>query len=151
MSRAPQAIEGFVAKDLELRQAAGKLVVEVSVPVTPQKQDESGKWVDNGDTVWYRATFWEGHAEAVADTIRKGSLVLLTGTGIKVDMWTSGDKSGVNLVVTNPQIAAIVRRPKRGEVRPQQGNEDAWASSAPAEPSGDAWNSPANYPDDSPF
>jgi hypothetical protein len=34
----------------------------------------------------------------------------------------------------------VVRRPKRGEVRPQQGNEEPWAG-----------NAPADYSDSTPF
>ncbi|GAB3125828.1 single-stranded DNA-binding protein [Glaciibacter psychrotolerans] len=115
MARATINIEGFVAKDLEVRNANGKAVVDVSVPVTPQrKNDQTNQWEDSGETVWFKATFWEDHAEVVAHLISKGALVSLTGTGIKVDAWESNGKSGVNLVVVNPTIARIAQKPRRG-------------------------------------
>jgi len=145
MARANIQIEGFISNDLSIRDSGGKSVVDVTIPVTPQKKDDSGKWVDTGDTVWYRASFWEEHAQAVLMAVQKSQLVTLTGTGLKVDQYAKKDgTTGVNLTVTNPTIAAIVRKPPRGQQA--QGSScaasapaaDVWADSAPAAES--VWN-----------
>jgi len=152
MSRATLTIEGFVAKDIEFRDAGTHRVVEVVVPVTPSKKDDSGKWVDTGDTVWYRASFWDEHADVLSGLVQKGSLVTMTG-GVELEVYMKRDQTpGAKVKLSFPTIAVVVRRPKRGEVRPQQ--TEQWAESAPAEPAsgGDVWNAPAGgFNDETPF
>lgn len=114
MAKSAIAVEGFIAKELQIREVTGHRVLDVDVPVTPQKK-VGDRWEDSGDTVWYRATFWDDHADAVLDSVSKGDLVTLTG-GLEVKSWESNGKSGVNLVVTFPVLAKVVRRPKRGSV-----------------------------------
>lgn len=129
MSRAAIAVEGFIAKELTVREVTGHRVLDVDVPVTPQKK-VNDRWEDSGDTVWYRATFWDEHADEVLQSVEKGDLVTLTG-GLEVNSWESNGKTGTNLVVTFPVLAKIVRRPKRGS-----GNQ----SVPPASEIPDSWN-----------
>lgn len=133
MSKSAISIEGFVANELGLREAGGKNVLDVSIPVTPQRLVD-GKWEDVGETVWWRASFWEDHAGAVLMGVEKGSLVTVTGTGVRVDTYTKNDgTTGVNLSVINPTIAAVIRRPPKGQNRPANAPvADSWATSTPA-------------------
>lgn len=78
MSKATISVEGFVARDPELRQVNGKAVVAVDVAHTPRKKD-GNDWADAGPTIWFQASFWERDAQAIAATVRKGSLVTVTG------------------------------------------------------------------------
>lgn len=132
MAKAVIAIEGFIAKELQIREVTGHRVLDVDVPVTPQKK-VGDRWEDSGDTVWYRATFWDEHADAVLMSVEKGDLVTLTG-GVEVKSWESNGKSGTNLVVTFPVLGKVVRRPKRGTV----------ADSAPVQ----EWAAPVGYTED---
>jgi single-stranded DNA-binding protein len=124
MSKAALAIEGFVSNDLEVRTAGTHRVVDVSVPHTPSKQVD-GQWVNEDDkTVWFTATFWDAHADAVLDTVQKGSLVALTGS-VELEVYAKRDGlPGGKINVTNPVIAVVVRKPKRGAAAPI---EHPWA------------------------
>lgn len=128
MSKAIVTVEGFISNELSLREAAGKNVLDVTVPVTPQKKTDNG-WEDSGDTVWYKATFWEDLATAVLMSVEKGALVSLTGTP-RVDIYTKADGStSVSVVVSNPQIARIVRKGKAAPVQESWSAEPALTTS----------------------
>lgn len=160
-SKATIQIEGFTSKDPETREVTGHSITTVTVPVTPQKKNQQGVWEDNGDTVWYQAEFWDDHGYAVAEQIRKGQLVVVSGE-LEVKAWEANGKSGTNTIIKFPTISVIVRKPPRG----QQGQNRA--ASAPAdEPwsgagqgastpqvraqGGDVWNTPGSFSDESPF
>lgn len=78
MSKATISVEGFVTKDPELRQYNGKSVIAVDIAHTPRKKD-GNDWVDAGETIWFQASFWEREAEAIAASVRKSTLVTVTG------------------------------------------------------------------------
>ena len=144
MSKAAIAVEGFVSNEPSTRTAGSHTVIDITVPVTPQKFKD-GKWEDSGETVWFKASFWDEHVPAILTTIDKGSLVTLAGDGIKAT--TYGDPVKVSIEISNPQIALVIRRPKKGASSPAPA-ADEWASTAPtAQP--DVWNTPAS--EDVPF
>jgi len=121
MSKLAISIEGFIANELAIREVTGHRVLDVSVPHTPRKQ-ENGEWVDAGPTEWFRATFWDEHADAVLFNTGKGDLVTLTG-GLKSGSYTKNDGgTGISVEV---------------------------AASAPA--STETWNTPGSYSDETPF
>jgi single-strand DNA-binding protein len=153
MARATLTIEGFVATELQERAAGTHRVVDVSVAVTPSRKVD-GQWVEDKDkTVWYQATFWDDHVDAVLATVSKSSLVTITGTP-KLEVYLKKDQTpGAKITFEFPQIATIIRKPKRGEVQPQQGNDEPWAATPPAANTGggDVWNTPGNFSDETPF
>ncbi len=80
MSKATLTIEGFVAKDPELGNHNGKSVTNVSVAHTPRrKNQQTGDFEDAGPTLWVQASFWEQDADAVVNSVTKGTLVTITG------------------------------------------------------------------------
>ena len=155
MAKAILTIEGFVAKDPEERQAQAYRIVSVTVPVTPSKR-VNGEWVnDDAGTIWYEAEFWDVHGDSIRATVSKGSFVTITGTP-KLEVFMRKDGTpGAKITFNFPQLSVIVQKPKRGEVRPQQGNDEPWASTAPtstpAATGGDVWNAPGNFTDETPW
>ena len=150
MSKASISIEGYISNELTMREVTGHRVLDVSVPHTPSKFNEQTKvWEDNGPTTWYRATFWDEHADAVLQSVEKGSLVTLTG-GQKIDLYQKKDGTwAANVTLVWPVIAAVVRKPKRGDSGPPQ---EQWATTPPAtETSGDVWNQPTGFDAETPF
>lgn len=138
MSKLAIAIEGYIANDLTIREVTGHRVVDISVPHTPRKQVD-GNWVDAGDTEWFRATFWDEHADAVMLSVDKGSLVTLSG-GLKATTYERKDgKVGITLEVTFPVLAVVIKRLKRGQVAAEPG----WnlATTEPTEP----WDAEAPF------
>lgn len=80
MSKATLTIEGFVAKDPELNYHNGKPVTNVSVGHTPRRLNkQTNQWEDAGPTLWTQASFWDTDAEAIVNTVHKGTLVTITG------------------------------------------------------------------------
>lgn len=157
MSEAVIQIEGFIANELSVRNAGEHRVVDVSVPHTPRKfNKDSGQYENAGETTWYRASFWNEHADAVLISVGKGTLVHLTG-GLVAKTYTKNDGStGVNLELVFPTIAAVVRKPKRGGTAgspaASQGQSDQWATpAAPSASGGDVWNAPGSFNDETPF
>ena len=159
MSKAEIRIEGFIANELTPRTAGTHTVVDVSVPHTPQKRDESGNWVDAAETTWYRASFWDEHGNVILSAAEKGTLVILSG-GLKASTYEKRDGGhGVQLELTFPTLAVVARRPARGQAAPQsqqrqnggQVANEPWAASAPEQSGGDVWNTPGSYTDETPF
>jgi single-stranded DNA-binding protein len=130
MSKSSTTIEGWIANELQVRDAQGHRVVDVSVPITPQRQVD-GRWEDSGETVWYRSSFWDEHADAILDLVNKGSLVTIVGT-VKVETWTKGDRSGVNIRLTHPVLSVVAARPAKNAVAPRETVPDT--SNWPASP-----------------
>ena len=57
----------------------GKAVCEVSVAENHnRKNEQTGQW-ETESTTWRRVSFWENHAEAVAEQVQKGDRVIVTG------------------------------------------------------------------------
>lgn len=69
---------GNLTSDPELRFLPdGAAVANFTVACTPRNK-KNDQWVD-GDTVFYRCAAWRQHAENVAETLTKGSRVLVHG------------------------------------------------------------------------
>jgi single-strand DNA-binding protein len=150
MSKATISIEGFVANEVGIRDAKGHRVLDVSIPVTPQKPKPEGGWEDTGPTVWYRASFWDEHADALLGLVEKSSLVHLQG-GVKVEPWERNGRSGINLIVTNP-VLVPVRRSRAAAVPAAYAapSAEAWHTATPGVPVEPAPLDAAFY-DDTPF
>lgn len=137
MSKTQITIEGFVAFDPEMRDARGKQVLNVTVPVTPSKLVD-GVWVNNEEeTVWFQAAFWEEHAVAVSAAITKSSYVSISGS-VGMDAFTKGDGTAdARVKITNPTISLVIRRPSKNAKAPYNAPVAATANAA-AFPNDDA-------------
>jgi single-strand DNA-binding protein len=72
------SFSGRLGDDPDLRYTPeGKAVTNFSVAYTPRVQ-QGEDWVD-GQTVWYRVAAWNAMAEHVAESLKKGDLVLVLG------------------------------------------------------------------------
>lgn len=111
MATATITIEGFAARDSELKfTKSGRAVLEIVVPVTPQKKNDQGGWDDDGDTAWYRGALWGPMAENLV--IPKGALVQIVGT-LKPREYEHQGANRTSLDVTIKSIG-ILREPKGG-------------------------------------
>lgn len=76
----PITITGRTTSDPELRfTPSGKAVANLSVAVNHRKRNPNGEWEDDGAD-FYRVDVWDKQAENVAETITKGTEVVVTGT-----------------------------------------------------------------------
>lgn len=133
---------GNVAKEPELRFiASGAAVCNFVLACTPRVKD-GDSWTD-GETMWVRCAVWRQQAENVAETIVKGTRVLVHGrlkvrsyeaegqkrTSIEMDV----EHVGVELRYATAKVNKVGRSSDQDRSAPA---DDPWGS-APAAPSGD--------------
>lgn len=123
-------IVGNVGGDPDLRFTnSGDAVASFSVGVTPRKK-QGNDWVDM-DTTWYRVSAWRWDAEGVAEHVRKGDKVKVTGRlaagtyeakdgSTRVSLDVTADMDGVSII---PKPAKRVER----DSFPDSGGGDPWS------------------------
>lgn len=136
----PITIVGNLGRDPELRfTPSGVAKAEFSVGSTPRRYDrESGEWKD-GDTLWLNCHAWRQTAENVAETLQRGTRVIVHGRLRQRSYETrDGDKRTVYEVDVDevgPSLrnaTATVNRTAR--TRPAEPADDPWASGTAGDP-----------------
>ena len=169
-------VVGNLTSDPELRYTQnGLAVANFTIASTPRTFDRaSNDWKD-GEALFLRASVWREFAEHVAGSLTKGSRVIATGRlrqrsyetkeGEKrTSMELEVDEIGPSLRYATAQITRTSSsREGGGAVGGGAGGgggnrggsapaDEPWAASAPdAAASGDVWNTPGNYNDETPF
>lgn len=147
------AIAGNLANDPELRRSQhGKPWLSFRLAATPRQRDAAtGEWVD-GETLWLNCTLFGQGAENAANSLTKGSQVVVIG---RLSQRTYTDNQGqqrVSLDVTVDEIGASLKFATAQITRPNNGggygNQPAgggtWGQqSTAAQP---AWGQPAGTP-----
>jgi single-strand DNA-binding protein len=129
-------MDGRLTADPELRfTPQGHAVANFTVAGNDRKKDDAtGEWSD-GPATFLRCSVWREQAENVAESLRKGDAVLVTG---KVTQREYDDKEGRKVTAYEVQVETIgpslrwratphgqQKRTERTQEAPQ---EDAWAS-----------------------
>ncbi|SFN84278.1 single-stranded DNA-binding protein [Mycetocola miduiensis] len=164
-------VVGNLTSDPELRYTQnGLAVANFTIASTPRNYDRaSSEWKD-GEALFLRASVWREFAEHVAGSLTKGSRVIATGrlkqrsyetkegekrTSIELEV----DEIGPSLRYATAQVTRAQSSGGGGGRGPAAVQQDEpWAASAPtaapaggAMASGDSWNTPGSYGDDTPF
>jgi single-strand DNA-binding protein len=154
-------IVGNLADDPELRYTQGGVaVVSVRVGSTPRTLNRStNEWVD-GETVWVRCTAWREAAENIAQSLTKGTRVVVTGRLKAPSAYqTAQGEARASLELEIDEIgpslryatASITRRAREGSPAQVESPWGAQTKSAPAS-GADAWANPADPAvDEAPF
>jgi single-strand DNA-binding protein len=161
-------VVGNLTGDPELRYTQnGLAVANFTIASTPRNFDRAANDWKDGDPLFLRASVWREFAEHVAGSLTKGSRVVATGrlkqrsyetkegekrTSIELEV----DEIGPSLRYATAQVTrAASSREGGGGARggaQSQVAEEPWAASPPAAAaSGDVWNTPGNYTDETPF
>jgi single-strand DNA-binding protein len=132
-------ITGNVAGDPDLRYSPnGVAVVGFTVASTPREKDKnSGKWVDK-ETLWVRVTAFRDDAVNAAESLVKGSRVVVTGR-LSQESWETkeGEKRTTMKLIADEIGASLkwatvtINKPERGAARPSAPADDPWASAPP--------------------
>ena len=159
-------VVGNLTADPELRYTQnGLAVANFTIASTPRNFDRQANDFKDGEPLFLRASVWREFAEHVAGSLSKGMRVIATGrlkqrsyetkegekrTSIELEV----DEIGPSLRYATAQVmrAASSRDAggQRGPASPQA--EEPWAASPPAAAaSGDVWNAPGSYSDETPF
>lgn len=132
-------IVGNLTNDPELRfTPGGAAVANFTVASTPRSYDKaSGKWIDQ-DALFMRCAIWRQAAENVAESLKKGTRVVVTGRLKQRSFETrEGDKRTVielevDEIGASLKFASLkVNRPDRGGNPSARGGgeTDPWANS----------------------
>jgi single-strand DNA-binding protein len=152
-------IVGNLADDPELRYTQGGVaVVSVRVGSTPRTLNRStNEWVD-GETVWVRCTAWREAAENIAQSITKGTRVVVTGRLKAPSAYqTAQGEARASLELEIDEIgpslryatASITRRAREGGA---PAVESPWGETKAPASGADAWANPADPAvDEAPF
>src|SRR3978361_470258 len=158
-------VVGNLTSDPELRYTQNGLgVANLTIAPTPRSFDRaSNDWKD-GDALFLRASVWREFAEHVAGSLTKGSRVIATGrlkqrsyetkegekrTAIELEV----DEIGPSLRYATASITRVQGGGGGGR-SPAAATEEPRATGAPASSgggSGDVWNTPGSYTDETPF
>lgn len=151
MSKATITVEGFVTKDPELRQHNGKSVIAVDIAHTPRKKD-GDQWVDAGDTIWFQASFWEKDAQAIAASVRKSTLVTVTG---QPDLNVYQKQDGTPGVSVRIKFGTLGIIPRESTQQPVSGPNTAphpqWDTQGMNGAQTGSWGNSNDYTESAPF
>jgi single-strand DNA-binding protein len=140
-------IVGNVGSEPELRfTPSGAAVCNFSVAVTPRRKDpQTQEWGD-GEPTWYRVNAWRSLAENLAESITKGSRVIVVGRLENRKYESREGGTGYSLEITADACGpdcqwamARVQRPDRGQGGGNAGArpaDDPWTTDAPAQGGG---------------
>lgn len=152
-------IVGNLADDPELRYTQGGIaVVSVRVGSTPRTFNRTTNAWEDGETVWVRCTAWREVAENVAQSLTKGSRVVVTGRLKAPSAYQSAaGEARASLELDIDEIgpslryatAAVTRRAREGGAGAAVAGAGSGSAAAPAS---DPWANPgAAISDDTPF
>jgi len=131
---------GNLVADPELRfTPSGVAAASVRIAVTPRSRDNAtGEWKD-GETVWLSGTVWRQYAENVAESLTKGTRVIVQGRLVQRSYETREGEKRTVVEVEARHIGPDLSRATAKVTKSGSGGPTASASSGGADP----WASPA--------
>lgn len=127
-------VEGNLGADPEVKYTqAGQQITELRIAATASRKTQDGSWEDDGDPLWVTASFWGEQHGHLADTLKKGDKVTVTGLLIQRG-WDGNDgQRRTSLEVKFPRFRGVI--PRKGNPQqtgfnaPKGGQQgDPWAS-----------------------
>lgn len=138
MSDADIALNGRLTADPTLRHTqTGQPVVNFDVAHTPRKRNDSGEWVDAGETLFLRVIAWRALAVNIAESLHKGDAVNVIGRLKQRSFEHNGEQR--KAVEVDADIVSLDLRYSSADVTRNQPR-----SAAAAAPADDAWSAPTS-------
>lgn len=104
----------------------GKPVLEFSLAENHSKKNAQGGWDEDG-TTWRRVTIWDKKAETLAEVLKKGDRVIVTGSERLREYTAKDGTQGKSLEINARDIGIIPRAPQNGTQQPAQG-QGGWSN-----------------------
>lgn len=132
---------GNVTNEPELRFIqSGKAVVKFRLASTPRRFDkQQDKWVD-GDTNWVTVNAWGKLAENVAESVKKGDGVIVTGR-LQIREFEHKGEKRTSVEVTADAIGLDLNRGTSSLQKAARASQGGTAA-----PADDPWATPAGVP-----
>jgi len=100
-------IEGNVGSEPEHKFTQDETLVTFSLAHTPWSKAKG-----EGETMWFRVTFWERKADSVMDNVNKGDKILVQGT-LKQSTYTNKEgETKTSLDITGSHFSIMPRAGK---------------------------------------
>jgi len=116
MNNALITVTGNLGKDVELKfSQSGMALARFSIGHTPRVQKD-GEWQDE-ETMWFRVTAFGGKAEAIADTLKQGDAVMVTGNFKQTTYTDKEGKERTSLEIAANEVAIVVKPAARTQKR----------------------------------
>jgi len=158
-------IVGNATDDAELRfTPAGAAVASFTVASTPRAFDKNANEWKDGQTLFLRCTVWRQQAEHVAESVTRGTRVVVNGRLVQRSYETKeGEKRTVyeiqadEVAVSLLRATATVQKAQRndagqqGQNRQQGGQDDPWQGGQQQRQQQGGWGQQASYSDEPPF
>jgi single-strand DNA-binding protein len=157
-------VVGNLTSDPELRYTQnGLAVANFTIASTPRTFDRAANDWKDGEALFLRASVWREFAEHVAGSLTKGSRVIATGRLKQRSYETKEGEKRTSIELEVDEIGPSLRYATASVTRSQGSSsprggasagavEEPWAAAPAAEASsGDVWNSPGNFNDETPF
>ena len=122
----PVTFKARLGADPEMTTGSNGSAVTRMRVVTNGRRMVDGDWQDT-DTSWWQVTAFGRQAEAAAEQLRKGDLVLIQGK-VKQREWEKDGVKRVTAEVTADEVAKVC---KSGQAAPAAPTSDPWAAEAP--------------------
>lgn len=116
----------------------GKPILEFSLAENHSKRNANGGWDEDG-TTWRRVTIWDRKAEALADVLRKGDRVIVTGTE-RLREYEGKNGKGQSLEINASDVGIIPKAQQAGSA-PTKAQVGDWINKPAADPWGAASSS----------
>ena len=153
-------VVGNLTSDPELRYTqSGVAVANFTIASTPRTFDKATNDWKDGEALFLRASVWREFAEHVAGSLAKGSRVVATGRLKQRSYETKEGEKRTSFEIEIDDIGPSLRYATAQVTRTSSGRDggsrgqvadEPWAAAAPAA-SGDVWNTPGSYSDETPF
>lgn len=115
---------------------AGKPFANFTVAENYRKKNQNGEWEDSGAAFW-RVTVFGYQAEAVADTLDKGTKVVVSGRGELREYTTKEGAQGKSLECVANHVGVVPRAPKNNSGGQSGGQSAGWGQAT--QPQNDPW------------
>jgi len=101
--------KGNIGSDPEIKFVGDLAIASFSVAHTPRRKSKSTQAWEDGETMWYRVTFFGSKAEGIVDNYAKGDSVILVGM-LSQNTYTNKDgKTVIGLEINGTEIAKIAK------------------------------------------
>jgi len=148
MSENSVTLVGNLTDDPELRfTAQGAAVANFRIAVSKRIRDpQTNEWKD-GDTSFFRVNVWRQLAENVAESLTRGTRVIVTGT-LKMRQWET--QEGEKRSVVEVEASEVGPSLKWATAKMEKTSRQSGGQQASGGGGGD-WDSPTPVPEEVPF
>lgn len=127
---------GNLGGDVELRfTSSGKAVANFNVADSLRRKNPNTNEWEDVSTTWWRVQAWERLAETLAESLSKGTRVIVTGT-VHARDWEDKDGQKRTAYDVTAKNVGIIPRSSASASRPQQSQQaagDPWAAPVPTD------------------